>query len=83
MFGTRDEVIVQWKLALNWDQRVQVTETPFARVSRELAEARARIAELESRLSSSTESESGVVDTKDSWSTAGTGVTRYGHLAGL
>lgn len=39
-FGTRDEVMVSWKQALGWDARAEQIVTPFARVCRELDEAR-------------------------------------------
>lgn len=46
-FGVRDEVQVAWKLALNWDTRTRGVDTPGERMARQLAQSRARVAELE------------------------------------
>lgn len=46
-FGVRDEVQVAWKQALGWEARAGRIETPAERLAKELAAARARIAELE------------------------------------
>lgn len=48
-FGIRDEVQVAWKQALGWDARRVGIKTPGERMAEELAEARTRIRELESR----------------------------------
>jgi hypothetical protein len=50
LFGHRDEVTVAWQLALGWDARRGRVDSPTERMATELAGARRRIAELESRV---------------------------------